>query len=155
MKLQDYAHYYIGASCFNTWFTPDHDAYDAGWKLSGIRTDNEKCYMLENETDVTWVDRIALKLRRLEDMTEEDIKSFIEYDRLIKLYHNVSFNFYNNCITVHYSVDTEDEGLYPQSHEIHLFKLTPLQFHRLVKAGFDMFSLIKNGLAIGIKTITP
>lgn len=127
MKLQDYAHYYIGASCFNTWFTPEHDAYDAGWKLCGIRTDNEKCYMLENETDVTWVDSIALKLRRLEDMTEDEIR---EYGKLVEL---------------------RTDGV----HSVYISCDTPESYHYLLQQGFDLFGLITAGLAVDIKTITP
>lgn len=165
MKLQDYAHYYIGAPCFNTWFTPDHDAYDAGWKLSGIRTDNEKCYMLENETDVTWVDSIALKLRRLEDMTREDMKAIWQ----------IIFNrpFHKNGSIVW--IDKEDNGCAKRfvmssgvervgieingnvwaDSDLHHYKFSPtIIFHYLLQQGFDLFGLIPAGLAIDIKTIT-
>lgn len=72
MNLRDYAPYYIGTPCYNTWFPPDHDEYNAGWVLKGFRTTSEKCYMLESELDITWTDSIKPILRRLEDMTEEE-----------------------------------------------------------------------------------
>lgn len=153
MKLQDYAPYYIGCRCFNTWLPEGHEQYDNGWILGGFILNSSKPYCLENEDKDTWTDSIKPILRLVEDMTDDDIKLFFEYDRLIRLYRDVSFSRFMGGITVNYSVETEDEGWYPQSYDFHFHKLSSLQLHRLLKAGFDMFSLIKNGLAVDSKTL--
>lgn len=166
MKLQDYAHYYIGAPCFNTWFTPDHNAYNAGWKLSGIRIDSEKCFMLENDTDTTWTDSIMPKLRRLEDLTREDMKPiyahifgrpFPDSGRI------VWFDKEGRASAKRYvmmsgvdRVGIEMTGYIWADCDLSHEKFNPHFIgHYLLSKGFDLFGLIPEGLAIDIKTITP
>jgi hypothetical protein len=74
-RLQDYAQYYIGCRCFNTWFPESDENYNNNWKLVGFRSDSEKPYGLENDEDYTWSDSIKLILRKLEDITEEEKKN--------------------------------------------------------------------------------
>lgn len=72
MNLQDYAPYYIGCPCLNTWFPADHSCYNSGWKLQGFQVTSVKPCLLESDTDYTWSDSVKLVLRRVEDMTEEE-----------------------------------------------------------------------------------
>lgn len=165
MKLQDYIHYYIGCRVFIT------DCNEYGRLMGGtfvpnsinqiyymIRSDemaaneDEDFYMPYND-DADDPARIKPILRKLEDMDDDDIKSFIEWDRLSSLYHNVTYKKYTGCIAVHYGIDMDDDVIIPQSHYIHFSKLSQLEFHHLLKEGFDLFNLIKYGLAIDSKTL--
>ena len=126
LKLHDYALYYIGCKCINTWFHPNHEAHNAGWELIGFKQNNTKCYLLQNETDETWTDSIKIILRHLSDMTKEEENELekIKGTRLIpRPYPGVEIKF-----------DTPDT------------------FHWMIKKQFDLFSLIENSLAVDSKT---
>lgn len=118
MNLKDYAHYYIGQPCLNTWFPSDHDAYDAGWNLTGFHASRVKPFGLENETDKTWTDSIVLKLRRLESMTEEERVEIFGTDT----HWYKPFDATDAC-------DSQ-------------------QWHKLLTRGFDLFGLIEGGCAV-------
>lgn len=179
MNLRDYAPYYIGTPCYNTWFPPDHDEYNAGWVLRGFRTTSEKCYMLESELDITWTDSIKPILRRLEDMTEGEmvalLTSLFPFDMedkpvadefSIEMFYNddglmvdgdvsVGANYTCRCyegqiaIKQCGSICFFDEAG-NQEHGINV----PKAFHYLLQQHFDLFGLIPAGLAIDAKTIT-
>ena len=156
MELKDYVHYYIGCKVQHEFITKTKNVELRYGILMGLHTSEiiNRCYLqFDSYSDSVRFDSIKPILRLVEDMTDEDIKSFIEYERLIRIYKEVSFSRFIGGITVNYSVETEDEGWYPQSHDFHFKELSSLQLHRLLKAGFDMFSLIKNGLAIYSKTL--
>lgn len=180
MKLKDYAPYYIGTPCYNTWFPPDHDTYDAGWVLKGFRTTSEKCYMLESELDITWTDSIKPILRRLEDMTEEEAIQLIQImvpdemedkpadeEYILNLFHNDGGNLVNNDVAIgaEYNVRCYDGQVtikkcgticaYDETGDEQELVNAPRAYHYLLSRGFDLFGLISAGLAIDAKTITP
>lgn len=67
MKLQDYAHYYIGCRCFNTWFPESHPEYNNNWILCGYNKAAGKPYHLENKEEETRTNSAKLILHRIED----------------------------------------------------------------------------------------
>ncbi len=152
MNLQDYAQFYIGCRCLNTWFPESHEMHDNGWVLNGV-SKGINPYELENETHNTHTSSIKLILRRLEDITDDEIKEFIGWNKLNEMYVNVSFERGNFGIIVHYSIDAGDQGVYKQSHNITFHSFSPKEWHYLLSKGFDLFFLIKNGLAIDSKTL--
>lgn len=130
MDFKDYAPYYIGCRCFNTWFPEGHKQYDKGWKLMGVcpaYARNGKPYLLENEDDYTWTDSIKPILRHLSDMTKE------ETDELEKI--KGTKVVYRSHLPMEIKYDT------------------PETFHWMLKKQFDLFSLIENSLAIDSKTL--
>lgn len=156
--LKHYAAYYINCPCLNTWFTPEHDAYNAGWKLQGFRADNERCYMLGNETEVTWTDSIKLVLRRLEDMTEEEaielVSQVVHKDEFI----NVSTYRHNftNDLMVQWGLLTPME----RANDVEYYfnatgerSWSSAQTHYLLQHHFDLFGLIDDELAVDAKSV--
>lgn len=67
MNLKDYAPYYLGCRCLNTWFPEGHEMYDRGWQLKAIDTYSDNPYGLNCYAEFTWTDSIKLILRKLED----------------------------------------------------------------------------------------
>lgn len=174
MNIKDYAHYYIGQPCFNTWFPADHEAYNAGWKLTGIQSTSVRPFGLENETDKTWTESIMLVLRRLEDMMEEEaitIARLCFFDR-DKGYPDSDFKARKVGIgsekpsTYEVRIDNDwyDEvikigfitgNIWRCNGSIEHLHNQSQVFHYRIKQGFDLFGLIPAGLAIDIKTLTP
>lgn len=156
MKLQDYAQYYIGCRCFNTWFQEEHKEYNKGWVLSGyaqLYANGGKPFLLESENEVTWTDSIKLILRKVDSMDDLEIKQFINWGRLNELYVHVSYERVEHAIVLNYSIPT-DNGEYPQSVIIRPeIEVRSDQFHHLISHGFDVFGLIDAGLAIDSKTL--
>jgi len=76
MNLKEYAQYYIGCRCLNTWFPEDHPEYNRGWFFMAFRTarDTVNAYGLETENQeyLTGTDSIKLILRKLEDVTDDE-----------------------------------------------------------------------------------
>lgn len=154
MKLQDFAHYYIGCRCLNTWFPVGHEMYDRNWQLKAIDTYSDNPYGLNCYAEFTWTDSIKLILRKLEDITEDEIKEFIGWEELNKKYDHVSFE--NNKkvgIIVNYSIPDREGSGHPMSHFIKFYQLDGSQFNFLIKKGFDLFNLIISELAIDAKTL--
>lgn len=168
MTLQDYAPYYIGCPCLNTWFPADHDCYNAGWKLRGFHSTSVKPYRLENDTDFTWRDSVKLVLRRLEDMTEEEAlglaKIYSGADMLERIKGTVANWWYFKCQFLDSDTD-ETLTISADGHAwyAHYFDNAKGGFrniideyaaaHYLLQKHFDLFGLIPAGLAIDVKTI--
>lgn len=171
MKLQDYAQYYIGAPCLNTWFAPDHDAYDAGWKLTGFQSTSVRPFGLENETDKTWTESIMPLLRRLEDMTEEEaiaIATMAMFDKSLGYPVSdytvrrqpmgnyppsacrVAIN--NDWYDMEIAIGFNSGNIWYTKGEQRVFN-QPAIFHTLLQYHFDLFGLIPANLAIDIKTL--
>lgn len=142
MKLQDYAPYYIGSPCLNTWFPADHDCYNAGWKLIGIETTSFKPYILESDTESTRADLIKLVLRSLEDMTKGEAIDF-----MTSVKPGAQYIDHNK-----YAVLFKSQG---SMGDISFTHGPPAGFHYLLQQGFDLFGLIPAGLAVDAKTIQP
>lgn len=156
MKLQDYIRHYIGCKCVHTWFPEGHKEYNKGWVLSGycqLYDNGGKPFLLESENEVTWADSIKPILRKLEDITDDEIKELIGWEELNKKYDHVSFEHNKVGIIVNYSIPDREGGGYPMSHYIRFYQLDGFQFDFLIKKGFDMFNLIISELAIDSKTL--
>lgn len=128
MKLQDYAPYYIGCRCINTWFPEGHKEYNKGWVLSGycqLYDNGGKPFFLESENEVTWTDSIKLILRKLEDITNEECE------------------MYNQIFYTMHSINKVQDQM----------KTGAALTDYLLKTGFDLFGLIEAGLAIDSKTL--
>lgn len=138
--LKDYIHYYIGCRCLNTWFTPDDDCYNAGWKLEGYCPNDVKAFRLENETDYTRTDSIKPILRKLDSLSDEEK---IVFYNLFPTQDNITDSQRIDAVT-HW---LEEEGA-----DKYFWAIT--QFHWLLKQGFDLFSLIDNQLAVDEKILT-
>lgn len=145
MKLQNYAGYYIGCRCFNTWFLETHEQYDNNWLLEGYRPQSPKSYLLANQTDETWTDSIKPILRKLEDITEEEMKS------LVLIRYSVG-NTLKTVEKVNNTIQFKTSG-FTGGGIIDLSELSSYQFHYLLKMKFDLFQLIENGLALDSKTL--
>lgn len=98
-------------------------------------------------------------LRRLSDMTEEEMKAlymartlwaYVQESHIKKIQFSPSNK---NCITIDYEGPSGSGG-YTCGHElIYLNQLMPNQFHYLLKQGFDLFKLIDNNLAVDAKSL--
>jgi hypothetical protein len=180
MNLKDYAQYYIGCRCFNTWFPEGHEQYDFDWRLTAIDIDSVKPYRLDVQGGYTWTDSIKLILRRLDGMTEnqmigllqsmvpadmEDKPVYGDYD--LEMFYNddglmvdgdiaVGANY--TCICFDGQIGIKKCGsiiLFEQDEDVtrgHLVN-TPMAFDYLLKQGFDLFGLIDAGLAFDINTL--
>src|SRR5688572_10483055 len=76
MEFKDYAQYYIGCRCFNTWYPENHPEYDKQWKLDSVIIGGHNPYRLDSQDgkhSYTWTDSIKPILRRLIDATPEEI----------------------------------------------------------------------------------
>ena len=133
-NLKDYAAYYLGCRCLNTWFPVGHAMYDNEWKLDGYREHSPKPYLLGNTEDETWTDSIKLVLRSLWHITDEEMK----------------------YIALELKAGTENVEMLKWHHiePWTCFRLTPPIIHYLLKQGFDLFSLCESGLAIDAVTLT-
>lgn len=113
MDFKDYAGYYIGCRCFNTWFPEDHEEYDRDWILRGVCnnvTSYYKSFLLENDDDFTWTDSIKPILRKLEDITDDEIKELIAHDKAVKIYDYIRYRKHLGGIAVTYGVETDACG---------------------------------------------
>lgn len=173
-KLRDYAQYYIGCRCLNTWFPEGHDMHNANWVLRGFRSTNEKCYFLDNEEDETWTDSIKPILRKLEDMKEEEMIGLLQSmvlsdmedkptneDYNLEMFYNddglmvdgdiaVGANFTCRCFEG--QIGLKKCGsiiLFDEDKDVTRDQLinTPIAFHYLLKQHFDLFGLIDSNLA--------
>lgn len=174
MNIKDFAHYYIGQRCLNTWFSEDHPNYNPGWVLTGFDRDAHRPFKLETEDDFTWTDSIKPVLRRLEDMTEDEALHLAQIysgaDKIKRTTGTVSNFFYFFCEfrsgykgTSETLIMHNGEAWYQHYFEnmpgrrtgrrntVRLFDGT----HYLLKQGFDLFNLIDQNLAVDIKTFQP
>lgn len=173
MKLSDYLHYYL---------------YGKIWEL-GVSTCTlmgiGDCYYTiktKQGTMLTLSNRASIKLvlRRLEDMTEDQMIALLQsmapadmedkptnedYD--LEMFYNddglmvdgdiaVGANYSCRCYEGQIAIKKCGTiVLYEEDKEVTRDQLisTPLAFHYLLKQGFDLFGLIDAGLAIDAKTI--
>lgn len=138
MDIKDYLPYYIGQKMIRaSHWEPQNDTYI----LTG-----------RNLAEAIEFGDLPL-LRRLEHMTEEEVKAMIGWEKMNVLYTDLRYKKLADCINIEYNIDTGDEGCYPQFHSISFLNPTPQQFHYLLKQGFDIFGLIDASLAIDSKSI--
>jgi hypothetical protein len=142
-KLQDYIQYYIGCKCTNEWFPKGHNMHSYNWELKGIRYDGSvRPYLLVNEEqdEFTWTDSIKPILRQ--------VNSLIDSEKLF-LYN--LFPTQDNLTDSH-KIDSVTHWLEEEGADKYFWAI--VQFDWLIKQGFDLFSLISNGLAIDASTLT-
>lgn len=138
-NLKDYLPYYIGCRCLNTWFTPDHEKYNAGWILKAYELDCPRPYLLDNNMFHTFTDSIKPILRKLSDITHEE---------KIELY-----NIHGAPVpdlSEGWRISSVNKWIENGEKE----PWTVYQFHYLLKQGFDLFGLLDAGLAQDEKTLT-
>jgi hypothetical protein len=158
-KLSDYIHYYIGCR-----IQKDSDALDYP-TIEGVH--NGHVIISEFRYKTPHCDKIFIRpriwhtiefvkpiLRKLDSLTDDEIKEFIEWASLNEKYCDVSFERGSFGIIVNYSIDAGDQGVHRQSHNITFHAFSPKELVWLLSKGFDLFFLIKNGLAIDAATLT-
>jgi hypothetical protein len=139
IKLQDYAHYYIGCQCIIDYTLPGGNKI-IDYKGMFIRYDctDKSPYCVKGETDTIWTYSIKPILRKLEDMTDDECMVV-------------------NEISPYFTKGTSEryirERLYCIRDRIMYLHLIPEVFHYCLKQGFDIFNLINSGLAIDSKTL--
>lgn len=178
MKLIDYAHYYIGCRCLNTWFTPDHDGYNAGWKLEGFHASRARPYGLENEHDITWTDSVKLILNRLEDLTQDEIIGLLQAmipiamddkpldeEYILEVFKNDGGNLVNSDVVIgaNYNIRCFDGTIsikncgticfYDEAGDEQEGVNMPSAYRYLLQRHYDVFGLIDAGLAVDAKTL--
>lgn len=94
-------------------------------------------------------------LSRLEDITDDDIKGLIGYEKLIEMYSGVEYRKERNRVDVNYDVDMEDFGKQPFYHSVKFYQLEPRQFHYLLSKGYWLFGndWFDEGIIIDRKTL--
>jgi hypothetical protein len=179
MNIKDFAHYYIGQRCLNTWFSEEHPNYNPGWVLTGFDRDAHRPFKLETEEDFTWTDSIKPVLRRLEDMTEDDMIGLLqsmvpadmedkptEDDYSLEMFYNddglmvdsdiiIGANYTCICFNGQIAIRECGSVIIFDEEEMQRPCNIPQAFHYLLKQGFDLFGLIAKGLAVDIKNIQP
>lgn len=173
MKIAEYLKYYIGAPCSfgseaNGWIAVLDDVGGCSVKLNGVP-----------KLEYVSQDDVKPVLRKMEDMTEEEMIGLLQsmvpadmkdkpadddYD--IELFHNDGGLMVDNdvaigadfecicasgqiairvCGTIDYYANTNDRA--------RLYNL-PHAYHYLLSRGYDVFGLIRAGLAIDAKTLS-
>lgn len=166
IQLKDVIHYYIGCDVIV-------DGKERGRLLGAnpvpnsvgqVYWDIQTEEMQQNEdedfampyNDDTDMGELRIKpiLRQLEDITDEEVKEFIEWDKLNGMYLNVRYERIKNGIDIFYSIDAEDQGVYPQYYHITFHTFAPKEFQFLISRSFDLFGLLQSGQAINAKIIS-
>lgn len=152
-QLKDYLHYYLYGNI-----------YEVGVSTSQLIGIGDCYYTIKTKqgNPLTLSDRAEIKLvlRRLEDMTEGDLKEMITRLSLIDL-SGCEFEYdqyWVNAIRKGVVVDClsiEMNGQIDMMHYTHATNPQAEAFHYLLSKGFDLFGLIDAGLAIDAKTLTP
>lgn len=148
IELKDVIHYYIGSYLINA-----SGNVCKFWGFAGDRC--EIVYEPLTLWDTEYYKEVKIILKRLEDMTDDDIKGFIGWDKLNELYVDISFERCVNGIVVYYGIDTgpDNGGVFAQTHKITFHVFSPKEWKYLISKGFDLFGLIDTDQAIDAKTI--
>jgi hypothetical protein len=141
MKLQDYIHYYLGCRVKATPYGGQANKWEEG-SIVGLNIHNVAHVKFDNWQSIADVTMSCIKpiLRRLEDMTEEEARGFLNHAKPYAEYiaHN------------EHAVIWQSQG---SRSEIWLLFGPPAGFHYLLKQHFDLFGLIDAQLAVDAKTI--
>lgn len=161
IKLKDAIQYYIGCRVliddkeYGTLIGGDFISNSVDQIYYSIITDEAAAkgddFHMPYNDDTSEECRIKPILRKLEDITDEEIKELIGWDKITGIYVNVSFTKVKGGIDISYGIDAEDGGAYMESYHISFYLLTPEQLVFFTKNGFDMFNFINRGLAIDKK----
>lgn len=152
-KLQDYIQYYLHCDFYLT-------KRNIRTRITNYwpRQDKEHCigYGLDDVNGVEDIHYIKPILRKLDSLTDEEIKGLINWDKIRAIYKNVSFERCINGIVVYYAIDAGHDhgGLFPHTYKITFHSFSPFEWRFLLSIGIDLFNLIKDGLAIDASTLT-
>lgn len=185
MKLQDYINYYIGCRV-----EKDSDALDYP-TIKGVHGDrvmiSEYRYKTPHADGVftrpemyQYSDFVKPILRRLEDMTEEEMIQLIQImvpdemedkptdeEYILNLFHNDDGNLVNCDVAIgaEYNVRCYEGQLtikkcgticaYDETGDEQELVNAPKAYHYLLSKHFDLFGLIDAGIAIDAKTLNP
>lgn len=184
MKLQDYLHYYLGCRVKATPYGGQSARWEEG-KIMGINVHDVAHVKFDTWQSVADVTISCIKpiLRRLEDMTEEEMIGMLQSmvpvdmnDKPIDDEYGIEMFYFDNATMVdgdiavgaNYSCRCyEGQIAIKLCGTLCLFdetgkdvtrdelKNAPKAFHYLLKQDFDLFGLIPAGLAIDAKTLQP
>jgi hypothetical protein len=164
IQLKDIIHLYIGCEVLidgkevgrlygiNTSYLKSTNQVHYDIQTEQMRIEDGEDFVMVYNDDFDDELRIKPILRRLEDITDKEIKELIGWDNLNEKYANVSYERGNFGIVINYSIDAGEEGFYQQSYNITFHTFSPKEWVYLLKNGFDLFGLIKSGQAIDAKT---
>jgi hypothetical protein len=113
----------------------------------------------ENVLRSVSIENVVLELRQLSDMSEEELKELIHFEKLNREYADVSYRRdigYNGnliAIEIDYTI-VEEDLVSPQGWRLNFSAMNAEDFKFLLSKGFDLFGLIDAGLAIDAKTLT-
>ena len=139
-NIKYYIQHYIGCRCLNTWFTPEHEKYNAGWVPKAYELDCPRPYLLDNGMFHTFTDSIKPILRQMQDMTDEDWRTVvrnIKKDPMLSDLEDIKNSFIYG-------------GFDDRPHWVVVNKA----LHELRKLSIDCDGLISSGLAVDEKTLT-
>lgn len=153
-ELKTYAHLYLGCEVRNYY---GNETYDEG-VLVGISASevepNKTIAIFSNGGTVfqeCYIEDAKLILRPLSDMTEEELRELIRYDKLKEQYENPSYERIGfdklTGIDIHYYIPTEEGSLY-NSWTLNFHAMNAHDFAWCLSKGFDLFQLIDAGLAV-------
>jgi hypothetical protein len=163
IQLKDIIHFYIGCEVLidgkevgrlygiNTSYLKSINQIHYDIQTEQMRIEDGEDFVMPYNDDFGYELRIKPILRRLEDITDEEFKSYLNWDRLNELYENVRYEKCERAYILTYNIPA-DIGSYPMSVTVDFIKLLPDQFLWLIKHGFDLFNLIESGQAIDAKT---
>lgn len=152
-NIKEFLHYYIGQKF--SWANTNYG--EPLWSPWDVLTLSE----LKNISDFATSNiSIRLALRKLEDMTEEEMKEYVkgyvdesDHDKIYDLSTDGESIRFVCGITSEWQPDGVAVPV-PDVRNITLYEFTPHEFHKLLRKGFDLWGLIDAGLAIDAKTIT-
>lgn len=139
MKFKEVAKHYIGCEVF--------DSYNgSNYPLSGVVNNKPHIQLHEKVHSEREWGEIKPILRKLEDMTEEDMKELVKIERPLK----------KRPDKVRLELGSIEWRDNKDDYEVTLWldELSPLQFHYLASKGYDLFNLIEGNQAIDAKTVT-
>lgn len=138
-RLLDYAQYYIGCRCLNTWFPESHPEHNNDWTLVGVCVKHGKPYKLENNDSDTSTNSIKLILRKLQSLSDDEwgiviTECSLPGDLLLVKFLKSSF----------FSKDNNDR---------YYWTVVNKALNSLRRLSVDVDGLIESGLAIDAATL--
>lgn len=141
-EIKDYLHLYLGCDVLH----PD------GTTAKLISVGSYECGFLHetNQFGSASVDNFGkLILRKVESLTDEEIRDLIQYDKCIKEYKSFQYQFLPEQHVIIISYTVEDEfGTHSNNWSLNLIRMNAHDFAWCIRKGIDLFGLINNGLAI-------
>ncbi len=142
IQLKSVLHFYIGQYAMHG---------DKRVHICGLNVNSDKIQNILNEEYIL-ISEIKPILRPLSSMTEEEIKELFQYEKISKVYQDISINRKMGGdklvgLEIDYTVMTDD-GEMPQSWMLWFHSLNAHDFIWLLSKGFDLFNLIPSHQAL-------